>query len=261
MKIFTKKGIIGKLIIVISILIIFSCLIPSNKVYAADLGGVLLRPVMDLILTIADGIFDVVQKALFDSPSLIVLDLSKGILSTIFTVLVGVIVAVVVAAAAIALGVALPTIVAALATKVGVELSVGLSAAAIGTIVVTAVGEGAIAGLAGGAFFNRTFFGDQAVLPLYRISPEEIFAGDIPMLNVNFFDSGTVESSNITDTDVSEMTKVVDSKSGIIGPGSTDEALNSEINDFLSKYGFDGSFDIGAYTGGHYNQDKNISAQ
>ena len=261
MKIFTKKGIIGKLIIVISILIIFSCLIPSNKVYAADLGGVLLRPVMDLILTIADGIFDVVQKALFDSPSLIVLDLSKGILSTIFTVLVGVIVAVVVAAASIALGFALPTIVAALATKVGVELSVGLSAAAIGTIVVTAVGEGAIAGLAGGAFFNRTFFGDQAVLPLYRISPEEIFAGDIPMLNVNFFDSGTVESSNITDTDVSEMTKVVDSKSGIIGPGSTDEALNSEINDFLSKYGFDGSFDIGAYTGGHYNQDKNISAQ
>ena len=261
MKIFTKRGIIGKLIIVISILIIFSCLIPSNKVYAADLGGALLRPVMDLILTIADGIFDVIQKALFDSPSLIVLDLSKGILATIFPVVVGVIIAVVVAATAIALGVALPTIVSALVTKIGVDVSAGLSGAAIGMIVITAVGEGAIAGLAGGAFFSRTFFGDQAVLPLYRISPEEIFAGDIPMLDVNFFDSGTAESSNITDTDVSEMTKVVDSKSGIIGPGSTDEALNSEINDFLSKYGFDGSFDIGAYTGGHYNQDKNISAQ
>lgn len=261
MKIFTNKGIIGKLVIVISILIIFSCLIPSNKVYAADLGGTLLRPVMDLILTIADGIFDVVQKALFDSPSLIVLDLSKGILSTIFTVLGGVIIAVVVAATAIALGVALPTIVSALVAKIGIDVSAGLSGAAIGMIVITAVGEGAIAGLAGGAFFSRTFFGDQAVLPLYRISPEEIFAGDIPMLDVNFFDSGTVESSNITDTDVSEMTKMVDSKSGIIGPRSTDETLNSEINDFLSKYGFDGSFDIGAYTGGNYNVDTNISAK
>lgn len=261
MKIFTKRGIIGKLIIVIGILIIFSCLIPSNKVYATDLGGALLRPVMDLILTIADGIFDVVQKALFDSPSIIVLDLNKGFLATIFPVVVGVIIAVIVAATAIALGVGLPAIVTKLVTKIGIDVSAGLSGAAIGMIVITAVGEGAIAGLAGGAFFSRTFFGDQAVLPLYRISPEEIFAGDIPMLNVNFFDSGTVESSNITDTDVSEMTKVVDSKSGIIGPGNTDEALNSEINDFLSKYGFDGSFDIGAYTGGHYNQDKNISAQ
>ncbi len=261
MKIFTKRGIIGKLIIVIGILIIFSCLIPSNKVYATDLGGVLLRPVMDLILTIADGIFDVVQKALFDSPSLIVLDLSKGILSTISTVLVGVIIAVVVAATAIALGVALPTIVSALVAKIGIDVSAGLSGAAIGMIVITAVGEGAIAGLAGGAFFSRTFFGDQAVLPLYRISPEEIFAGDIPMLDVNFFDSGTAESSKISDADVSEMTKMVDSKSGIIGPRSTDETLNSEINDFLSKYGFDGSFDVGVYTGGHYNLDKNISAE
>lgn len=261
MKIFTNKGIIGKLVIVISILIIFSCLIPSNKVYAADLGGALLRPVMDLILTIADGIFDVVQKALFDSPSLIVLDLSKSVWSIIATIAVGVIIAVVVAAAAIALGVSLPVIVSALAAKAGITLSASISAAAVGTIIVAAVGEGAVAGVAGGAFFNRTFFGDQAVLPLYRISPEEIFSGDIPMLDVNFFDSGTIESSNITDTDVSEMTKMADSKSGIIGPGSTDEALNSEINDFLSKYGFDGAFDIGAYTGGHYNQDKNISAQ
>ena len=139
MKIFAKRGIIGKLIIVISILIIFSCLIPSNKVYAADLGGVLLRPVMDLILTIADGIFDVIQKALFDSPSLIVLDLSKGILATIFPIVVGVIIAVVVAATAIALGVALPTIVSALVTKIGVDVSAGLSGAAIGMIVITAV--------------------------------------------------------------------------------------------------------------------------
>lgn len=261
MKIFTKRGIIGKLIIVIGILIIFSCLIPSNKVYATDLGGFLLRPVMDLILTIADGIFDVIQKALFDSPSLIVLDLSKSVWSIIATIAVGVIIAVVVAATAIALGVALPTIVSALVAKIGIDVSAGLSGAAIGMIVITAVGEGAIAGLAGGAFFSRTFFGDQAVLPLYRISPEEIFAGDIPMLDVNFFDSGTVESSNITDTDVSEMTKMADSKSGIIGPRSTDETLNSEINDFLSKYGFDGSFDVGVYTGGHYNVDTNISAK
>lgn len=261
MKIFTKKGIIGKLIIVISILIIFSCLIPSNKVYAADLGGVLLRPVMDLILTIADGIFDVVQKALFDSPSLIVLDLSKSAWSIIATIVVGVIIAIGVAAAAIALGVGLPFIVSALAAKIGITLSASISAAAVGTIIIAAVENGVVAGVAGGAFFNRTFFGDQAVLPLYRISPEEIFAGDIPMLDVNFFDSGTVESSNITDTDVSEMTKMADSKSGIIGPGSTDETLNSEINDFLSKYGFDGSFDVGVYTGGHYNVDTNISAK
>ena len=261
MKIFTKRGIIGKLIIVIGILIIFSCLIPSNKVYATDLGGVLLRPVMDLILTIADGIFDVIQKALFDSPSLIVLDLSKSAWSIIATIAVGVIIAIGVAAAAIALGVTLPVIVTELVAKIGIDVSAGLSGAAIGMIVITAVGEGAIAGLAGGAFFSRTFFGDQAVLPLYRISPEEIFAGDIPMLDVNFFDSGTVESSNITDTDVSEMTKMVDSKSGIIGPRSTDETLNSEINDFLSKYGFDGSFDVGVYTGGHYNVDTNISSK
>ena len=196
MKIFTNKGIIGKLVIVISILIIFSCLIPSNKVYATDLGGVLLRPVMDLILTIADGIFDVIQKALFDSPSLIVLDLSKSGWSVLATIGVGVIIAVAVAAAAIALGVTLPTIVSALVAKIGIDVSASLSGAAIGMIVITAVGEGATAGLAGGAFFSRTFFGDQAVLPLYRISPEEIFAGDIPMLNVNFFGEDKTNTSN-----------------------------------------------------------------
>lgn len=233
MKIFTNKGIIGKLIIVISILIIFSCLIPSNKVYAADLGGALLRPVMDLILTIADGIFDVVQKALFDSPSLIVLDLSKSFWSIIATIAVGVIIAVVVAATAIALGVGLPFIVSALAAKIGITLSASISAAAVGTIIIAAVGNGVVAGVAGGAFFNRTFFGDQAVLPLYKISPEEIFAGDIPMLNVNFFEN---EAKYTVDTDNS-ITDFHEAGSSTFDEETMNSAL-SQVNTYLGNKGY-----------------------
>ena len=62
MKIFTKKGIIGKLIIVIILMSIIGCAMPKNISFATTDGGVLLKPITDFAIGIGDAIINIIHK-------------------------------------------------------------------------------------------------------------------------------------------------------------------------------------------------------
>lgn len=164
MKIFEKKGLFGKLIFVLIILLIFNAIIPPNEVRAVDsIGGKLLKPIVDFILALADGILDVIHKTLFDmNTSLIRIDMDNSFLDFVITAIVAVVVIAVIAVAAFALvAYGIPALLTALAGKIGVTITgivtAGkISAAAIGSIAVFSISGGVVAGsLVHSNFFRK----------------------------------------------------------------------------------------------------------
>lgn len=82
----------------------------------------------------------------------------------------------------------------AVVTAVAVATAVGIATAFGGNVV-----SGVVAILSNG-------MGDQVNIPVYSISPEEIFRGEIPLFDVNFFDADTKYYVTSTDTDTGEET-------------------------------------------------------
>lgn len=211
MKIFTNKGLIGKLIIVIILMSIIGCAMPKNISFAKTPdGGVLLKPITDFAIGIGDAIINLIHKVLFNmDKALLVLDKTNGIWKWFVIIVAGLLAAVIVAGAVFAIGIAGAAILNALGTTLisGTTVAAGIGLKAtlealgpfvIGSMMVTSVATGAKTGLVAGFFVNRNLFGDEEVFPLYRISPEEIFEGKIPMLNVNFFEA---EAKDTVDTE------------------------------------------------------------
>ena len=204
----TKKGFLNKLIIVFLVIIVFNAVIPMNK-SQATVGGVLLKPVNSLVLKLADGVVDLIHKVIFgSSTALLEYDINNNwkILVVVGAVIIGILVAVAVATimpiAAASLGsfaeaFGLSTVASLITTKV-----------AIGTILKIGTGA-AIAAM----YLGTSWFGDTAVFPLYKISPQEIFEGKIEFLNANFFN--TSGSNENDDSVVSEKTIVNSLKSTI----------------------------------------------
>lgn len=62
MKIFTKKGILQKTILVILTILLMNFMVPTYS--HADLGGVLMDPISDLLCTIGDVVINVLQRCL-----------------------------------------------------------------------------------------------------------------------------------------------------------------------------------------------------
>lgn len=183
MKFFTKKGFWNKLIIVLLVFIIFSAIVPTHAVQASyEVGGELLKPVVQLVLKIFDGIVDMIHKVIFgQETALLEYDTTKTIweiLAVVGAIVLGILAAVAVAYfAPVALGA-----LAKVATSLGVTLGIG-STVAIGTIIKIGLGTTLVAGM----YMHSAWYGDVAVLPIYQISPQEIFEGKIGILNANFF--------------------------------------------------------------------------
>lgn len=178
MKIFQNKSIFKKLIIVLLVIMLFSFCMPKT-VRAEDegIGGKLLKPIISLILSLGDGVYDIVHKVILQQDiTLIHIDFSDSVWETILTVAVFIIVAVVAVVAVVATAGAIAALIPALASIV----SVGL-----GTVLVVGVGTGYVAA----TLFNAAAFpDDELVLPLYSISPEEIFSNKLVIFDVDFFD-------------------------------------------------------------------------
>lgn len=159
---------------------------------AAKQGGKLLEPVVDLLLTIGDGIMDVIQQAVVGVDGHISLDI-KG-LSTFFKI-IGIIVG-------IAVIVGLTVLTGGIATFLS-SLSIGgafLSTIGSIGIVSTVINLGILVGgvLAGHAVADGlagAFLPDITVLPTYSVSPEEIFEGKLVLFDINFFNPKVVEST------------------------------------------------------------------
>ncbi len=167
-----------KIIIMALIIIIICSFCFSGKSKAKDsaYGGTLLNPVVDLIVHLGDGAMNIVHKYIYhQNTTTINVDMGNDVLEVIVTIIVGI-------AAAVALA-ALTVVTAGAAAAAFAAMGITLSAVSAGTVVAVAVGGGVLAG----AFFASNVLPDNLRLPVYQISPEEIFSNRVNLFDVDFF--------------------------------------------------------------------------
>ncbi len=192
MKVFQNKNLFKKLIIMFLFITIFSFCLPKSVRADDGVGGLLLKPVIDLLLGVGDGALDVVHKVIYhQDQSVISVDMTSKWWEIFSTIAVGIIVAVVVAAAVIATAGAVAAAVAAVA-------GITLSQIGIGTILLVSIGSG----VAAATVYNSNVLPDDLKLPIYMISPEEIFSNKILLFDVDFFNpsDGQVIDNTTTKT-------------------------------------------------------------
>ena len=130
---------------------------------------------------LGDGFMDVMHNAILDQDkAYIIIDLTNSLWNIILTLAVGVLVGLALAAIVyLTAGVAVPFIVGAFGGTV--------SAVSSGLIATVFIGGAVV----GGAVFNSNVLPDDLVLPLYSITPEDIFSGEMPVFDVDFFNPNT----------------------------------------------------------------------
>lgn len=182
MKIFTNKKIGKKILIAIVIVLLFQIVL-TKPIHAEtdtiEFGGKLMGPILSLLVTIGDGIMDIIGKTIMGASSSIY-EIQMG---SEFWQIVGTALAVI-AGAAIAIVIILATggllAVAGALVSIPVKMTVG-----IGTIIAIA-GAGTYAGI----WYNDQSLPEDLYLPMYTYSAEEIFKGNILLFDVNFFQEG-----------------------------------------------------------------------
>lgn len=253
MKILKKKGFCNKLIIVLLAIIIVNMLIPMHEVKASDyeIGGVLLHPIISLVLKLGDGVVDMVHKVIYGtSTSLLEYDTSSSFWELIAIVTLAVITLIIIvfaAYAAPAAAGALGSMAKLLGFSGAASLLTSGAGAAIGMIVKFALGSAIIAGM----YIHYTWFGDIVVLPLYQISPQEIFAGQVEFLNSNFFTNDVLEDEENEEETVPEITEdteitqkeYVDGASVYTMQYNESDEFTDEILTKMRKFGFTGNLD------------------
>ncbi len=191
MKIFTNKSLFKKLIIVIIAIMIFSAIIPPKVSFAEEeedrltgVAGALAKPVVSLLIGLGDILMDVIHKMMFDQSTSFIEATPEG--TNVWKV-IGIIILVIVVIIAVAFviyktgGLGVKVL-----QKVGV-LAAGGAVKLMGKLFTTAVSIGAKAGIVVGAIALLKWHADKMILPMYQISPEEIFRGEIALLDANFF--------------------------------------------------------------------------
>lgn len=200
MKLFRKNNILFKLII--TLCISFSCLggIINTSVVQADAydlageaamqGGKLIEPIVSLMMTLGDGIMDLIHKAIVGTRANGTLNFATQLLSLFIGLLAAVAAIVVITVITGGIG----TIVAEIGGFIGSVLTT-IGGSGIVTFFLTA----ATLGAAFASFkiatdaFDAAFLPDITVFPMYSISPEEIFEGKLLIFDINFFNPKTLK--------------------------------------------------------------------
>lgn len=175
MKDFTKKGFVQKIIIVLIFLTAFNFIYPYIPAFAAESdedapGGILLEPLLSLFSSLGEGIIWVCQSQLLGmGTSNFYVDTGESFWGNFWGFLAG-------GAVAVASFFIPP-----------IGLGVGAALTAGSAILVGSIAEDQIP--------------DSFYLPLYKISPQEIFSDQIPALHINFinpknYDEETAESAD-----------------------------------------------------------------
>ena len=145
MKILENKGIIFKLIVSLCVFLALINFLGSIDVYAAEesesasTGGKLLQPILDLVMSLGDGLIGIVQYAIMGTPATNIIDISTAvwqIVSGILAIIAGALVIV----GAVALSAMIPAvgpIVVGLLTKL-ITVAAVVGAFTVGGIVYTA---------------------------------------------------------------------------------------------------------------------------
>lgn len=170
MRIFENKSIFKKLIIVLLAIMIFSFCMPKTVRAEDSVGGKLLDPIMSMFVGLNDGAISLLQKIVLKTDvSMIEVDSStKGIAK-----ILGIVVAVTIVVAGI----------------IAVVASGGTALAIAGSVL-TVLKAGAIAGVITfciSSYVTNAVLPEDFVLPQIKLSPYEIFANQIPLFDVDFF--------------------------------------------------------------------------
>ena len=187
---FTKKGIVQKIIVILIFLTIFNFMYPYMPVFAATTiieqdekipGGVLLTPILNLITSLCEGVIAICQKYLLGmgASSIHVTSDEISLLGSFFT---------------------------GGGIGAGAAIIIGLVSGPVGW---AAIGGSALGGAIGGfvvaASVNSTV-PDDYFLPLYEISPQEIFSDQLPALHINFINPTTYDDEGLVDSDGNPIT-------------------------------------------------------
>lgn len=190
MKVFINKGILFKLIACLCIFLTLFNFTGTMQVYAAEqaeqalTGGKLLTPVLDLLMTIGDGIVNLIQNAIMGTSATVSLDIKGSILVVVLAVLAAIIAGIIIIAITGGVGAFLIGIKGVVASVVGFLAQSGAAAMLITGVTIAGV---AITFSASFTMFKAAFLPDYTVIPSISVSPEEIFSGRLLVFDVNFF--------------------------------------------------------------------------
>ena len=150
-----KLKLFNKIIIILLIVTSFNFIYPT--ISQASLGGDLMEPITNLLTSVGDGVVDIIHRYLMGQEQSILHSSSNrwqvfiGILAGIF---------------AIAVALAIPA-------------GLGIPALSMGAVMLIGTGTG--------IFAYNALPNNRVSLPMYSISPEEIFMGNVSLVDVNFF--------------------------------------------------------------------------
>ena len=188
MKVFENQRIFKKLIIVFLSILIISIFVPNiveAKNGAKGVGGILLDPLMSMFVGLSDGAITLLQKLILHTDgALIQINTSTSGIAKVLGIIV---------AAVIVVG----GIIAVVAS--------GGTALAIAGSVLTVLKTGVVAGV---ITFCISGYIANAALPEVKLTPYEIFANQVPLFDVDFFnpkkdiETNTEESSKLLKTGV-----------------------------------------------------------
>lgn len=191
MEIFTKKNLILKIVIALVFVILFNFCAPtvSNAGFFDEIGGTLLEPIVELFIAIGDAAINLVQNLLFGLHDSVIKVATRGndIFDTISKIVVG--------GLAIAVAIIVPGI--------GAGIVAGVATLAAGTYAASVI--------------ENTWLPEVFYLPVYAISPEEIFQNRIPLLDVNFFNPNQYEKiETVSDDESREPVSTASELQGVI---------------------------------------------
>lgn len=203
MKNFKETKTFKIIIMAIIIITIFSFFF-SGKVEAKDssFGGKLLNPIVDLIVHLGDGTMNLIHKYIYhQNTTTITTDLTDGIvqfLGKAFAVWIGINVAIGLAA----------LIVFSAGTLAPVFAAIGITGLSAGTVIAVSV----VGGVAAGAYFASNCLPDYLEIPVYQISPEEIFSNQVNLFDVDFFNPN--DDDTLTDKYGNKITETIKDEDG-----------------------------------------------
>ena len=209
MKFYTEKTITNKIIIALVIVTLLNFICPN--ISSASIGGILFEPIKDILLVIADGVMSIIQAMIYGtnlSVSFLTIKHKDEWQSAAAGILAGIATAVALVAAVVA---------APFTGGLSLGIIIGIAAAFAG-YVVTQVTANAI---------PPTF-----KLPIFLLTPEAIFANEVPLLDVNFFSE--TRDGLITDADGNKYIETITQTGQKIKMKST--AL--ELRPTISKWYF-----------------------
>ena len=208
MKFYTEKTITNKIIIALVIVTLLNFICPN--ISSASIGGILFEPIKDILLVIADGVMSIVQAMIYGtnlSVSFLTIKHKDAWKPTADGIITGIVTAVTLIVIVVATG----------GLALGAIIGIAATSAFAG-YVVTQVNANAI---------PPTF-----KLPIFLLTPEAIFANEVPLLDVNFFSE--TRDGLITDADGNKYIETITQTGQKIKMKST--AL--ELRPTISKWYF-----------------------